>query len=208
MNWTDVFCGVPLIAILRGLTVSEARPIGEALVNAGFRCAEVTLNSSDPLECIAILQREFGNELLVGAGTVLSEGDVDRVAGRKGRIIISPNVDPVVIRATKRHGLISLPAFSTASEAFTALEAGADGLKLFPAEASNPAALRAMRAVLPPAASIFPVGGIDAASMASWRKAGASGFGIGGSLYKPGRSAGEIRQRAETLIHAWRALEK
>ena len=207
MNWSEFFRGVPLVAILRGLTVGEAAPVGAALIESGFSCAEVTLKSPDPLECIGILQREFGDRLLIGAGTVLTEGEVAQVAGQGGRIIISPNADPAVIRATKRHGLISFPAFSTPGEAFTALQAGADALKLFPAEASNPRALKAVRAVLPATVPIFPVGGIDAASMASWRAAGASGFGIGGSLYQPGRSAEDVRERAKALVRAWRESE-
>lgn len=207
MNWNEVFHGVPLVAILRGLTVAEAAPVGEELVNAGFRCAEVTLNSPDPFACIGILQREFGDRLLIGAGTVLTEKEVAQVADQDGRIIISPNADPSVIRATKRRGLISFPAFYTPSEAFAALHAGADALKLFPAEGSSPKALRAMRAVLPGTVPVFPVGAIDAVSMTSWRKAGASGFGIGGSLYQPGRSASEVGKRAEALVRAWRKSE-
>jgi 2-dehydro-3-deoxyphosphogalactonate aldolase len=151
-------------------------PVGEALVASGFRCAEVTLNSPDPLACIGILQKEFGDRLLIGAGTVLTESEVSQVAGQGGRIIISPNVEPAVIRATKHRGLISLPAFSTPTEAFEALQAGADALKLFPAEGSSPKALKTVRAVLPTTVPIFPVGGVDAASMASWRAAGASGW--------------------------------
>lgn len=121
---------MPLVAILRGLTIAETAPVGEALVASGFRCAEVTLNSPDPLACIGILQREFGDRLLIGAGTVLTESEVAQVADHGGRIIISPNADPVVIRATKRCGLISFPAFFTPTEAFRALQEGADALKL------------------------------------------------------------------------------
>lgn len=207
MNWSDIFHGVPLVAILRGLTVAEAAPVGEALVSSGFRCAEVTLNSPDPFACIDILQQEFGDRLLIGAGTVLTESEVAQVAGYGGGIIISPNADPAVIRATKRRGLISFPAFLTPSEAFMALHAGADALKLFPAEASSPKALKAVRAVLPANVPVFPVGGVDPASMRSWRAAGASGFGIGGWLYEPGRSARDVHERAEALVRAWRESE-
>lgn len=204
MNWNEIFDDVSLVAILRGLTVAEAAQVGEALVASGFRCAEVTLNSPDPLACIGILQREFGDRLLIGAGTVLTESEVAQVADHGGRIIISPNADPVVIRATKQRGLISFPAFFTPTEAFMALQEGADALKLFPAEASSPKALKALRAVLPAKVPVFPVGGVDAASMSRWRAAGASGFGIGGSLYEPGLSARTVRERAEALVRAWR----
>jgi 2-dehydro-3-deoxyphosphogalactonate aldolase len=199
----DIFDGVPLVAILRGLTPEEAEPIGAALIEGGFRCLEVPLNSPRPLESIAILQRRFGDRALIGAGTVLTAGAVAEVADAGGRIIISPNTDVAVIRASKARGLLSFPAFFTPSEAFVALDAGADALKLFPAEMAGPSALKAVRAVLPPEVPVFPVGGIDPASMAAYRAAGAAGFGIGGSLYAPGRVAAEVRTRAENLVRAW-----
>jgi len=203
MSWMDIFDGVPLVAILRGLTPEEAEPVGAALVEAGFRCLEVPLNSPRPLESIAILQRAFGHRALIGAGTVLTPEAVGDVADAGGRIIISPNTNPAVIRASKARGLVSFPAFLTPSEAFAALEAGADALKLFPAEAASPAVLKAVRAVLPAGTPVFPVGGVDAASMAAWRKAGAAGFGIGSSLYAPGRSAADVGARAAALVRAW-----
>jgi len=205
MSWMDVFDGVPLVAILRGLTPVEAEPVGAALIHAGFRCLEVPLNSPDPLESIAILARAFGDRALVGAGTVLTPAVVNDVADAGGRIIISPNTNTDVIRATRARGLVSFPAFQTPSEAFAALDAGADALKLFPAEAVSPRVLKAVRAVLPPHVPVFPVGGVDAGGMAVWRGAGAAGFGIGSSLYAPGRSAAEVGTRAAALVEAWRA---
>lgn len=205
MNWADVVNGLPLVAILRGLTPEEAQPVGAALIEAGFRCLEVPLNSPRPLESIAILRQRFGGVALVGAGTVLTASAVEEVASAGGEIIISPNCNPAVIGATKAKGLISLPAFFTPSEAFTALEAGADALKLFPAEAAGPSALLAMRAVLPANVPIFPVGGVDPDTMSAYRRAGAAGFGIGSSLYAPGRSITEVTQRASALVSAWRS---
>lgn len=204
MSWMDIFDGVPLVAILRGLTPAEAEPVGAALLEAGFRCLEVPLNSPQPLDSIAILQRQFGDRALIGAGTVLSPQAVTEVAEAGGRIIISPNTNVDVIRATKAWGLISFPAFYTPSEAFAALDAGADALKLFPAEVGGLAMLKALRAVLPAGAPVFPVGGVDPNSMAVYRAAGAAGFGIGSSLYAPGRSPEDVGERAKSLVQAYK----
>ncbi len=209
MSWTDIFGDLPLIAILRGLTPEEAEPVGEALLEAGFRCLEVPLNSPRPLESIAILQDRFGDRALVGAGTVLTPAQVEAVAGAGGRIIISPNTRPEVIRATKALGLVSLPAFQTPSEAFEALDAGADGLKLFPAEAAGPAVVKALRAVLAGDIPLFPVGGIDAGTMPAYPR--------GRSLRLRHRRialcAGqdgvqEVGDRARSLAEAWRAAAR
>jgi len=204
VSWMNIFEGVPLVAILRGLTPAEAEPIGAVLLEAGFRCLEVPLNSPQPLESIAILQRRFGDRALIGAGTVLNAQAVTEVADAGGRIIISPNTNVEVIRATKARGLISFPAFYTPSEAFAALDAGADALKLFPAEVAGLAMLKALRAVLPADAKVFPVGGVDPASMAAYRAAGAAGFGIGSSLYAPGRSPVEVGARAMALVRGYK----
>lgn len=203
MTWSELLAATSLVAILRGLTPEEAEPVGAALVEAGLRCLEVPLNSPRPLESIAILRKRFGDVALVGAGTVLSVADVAAVTDAGGAIVISPNADGDVIRATKARGLVSLPAFFTPSEAFAALAAGADGLKLFPAEIAGPTALRAIRAVLPASVPVLPVGGIDAAAMRDYRAAGAAGFGIGSSLYAPGRDPAEIGRRAAALVRAW-----
>lgn len=199
MTLDDALNRLPLIAILRGLTPDEAVPIASVLFDAGFRCLEVPLNSPDPFDSIAAMARAFGDRALIGAGTVLTVADVGRVADAGGRVIISPNCDPKVIAATKAAGLISLPAFFTPTEAFRAIAAGADALKLFPAEAAGPAVLKAIRAVLPAAFPVFPVGGISTQNIPDYLAVGARGFGIGGSLYAPGRSVEEVSRRAVAL---------
>ena len=206
MTWTEALQALPLIAILRGLKPEEAADIGEGLVAAGFRCLEVPLNSPSPLDSIARMRAALGDRAIVGAGTVLTPGHVQQVAGAGGQIVISPNTDPAVIRATKAAGMISLPGFYTASEAFAALAAGADGLKLFPAEAAGPAVIKALKAVLPAGCDVFAVGGVEPANMAAYRTAGAAGFGIGSSLYAPGRSADDVHARARAFVDAWAAL--
>lgn len=193
---------LPLIAILRGLRPDEAIEIGEALFAAGFRCLEVPLNSPSPLESIARLAARFGDEMLVGAGTVLTPAAVDDVKSAGGTLIISPNANPAVIAHTKTQGLVSLPGVFTPTEAFAALEAGADGLKLFPAEVAGVAGLKAMLAVLPRTTQVYAVGGIDPASIRAWRVAGATGFGIGSALYHPGASATEVEHAGRLFISA------
>ncbi|MDB5454917.1 MAG: 2-dehydro-3-deoxy-6-phosphogalactonate aldolase [Caulobacter sp.] len=204
-TWNDVLRILPLVAILRGLTPDESVEVGEALVAAGFRCLEVPLNSPSPLESIARLRQALGERAIVGAGTVLSPAAVQEVASAGGQIIISPNTNPAVIAATKAAGLISFPAFFTPSEAFTAIDAGADALKLFPADTAGPATLRAMKVVLPKTTPVFPVGGVEPGNVAAWRAAGADGFGLGSALYKPGRSVAEVRLTADAFVAAWRA---
>lgn len=199
MTLNEVLAGLPLVAILRGITPDEAVPMADALYAVGFRCLEVPLNSPDPFASIAAMAARLGGRALVGAGTVLAVDDVARVASAGGRIVISPNCDPAVIAATKAAGLLSLPAFFTPSEAFRAIAAGADALKLFPAEAAGPAALKAVRAVLPPGFPILPVGGVDRATIPAYRAAGAAGFGIGSALYAPGRDVPDIKRRGAAL---------
>ena len=191
-----------LVAILRGLTPDEAIPVGEALVANGIPVLEVPLNSPDPFESIARLARHFGDRALVGAGTVLDPADVARLAAAGGRLVVTPHADPAVVRAAKAAGMLAVPGFFTPAEAFSLLAAGADGLKLFPAEGASPAMLKALRAVLPQGAAVLPVGGIGAGNMADWLAAGAAGFGIGGSLYKPGDAADTVAARARTLVAA------
>jgi 2-dehydro-3-deoxyphosphogalactonate aldolase len=196
---------LPLIAILRGLTPDEAVDVGEAIVAAGFRCLEVPLNSPQPLESIRRLRQALDGRALVGAGTVLNIAAAREVADAGGQLIISPNTDTDVIRETKALGLLSLPGFFTPSEAFAALDAGADALKLFPAEIAGPKGLKAVRAVLPAATRVYPVGGVDPDSMATWLGAGASGFGIGSAVFKPGQTADQIGRQAKAFVQAWRA---
>lgn len=194
---------LPLIAILRGLTPDEAVAVGEAIVAAGFTCLEVPLNSPEPLESIRRLRQTLDGRALVGAGTVLNVQAARGVADVGGQLIISPNTNTDVIRETKALGLLSLPGFFTPSEAFAALDAGADALKLFPAEIAGPKGLKAIRAVLPAATRVYAVGGVDPDSMAQWRTAGASGFGIGSAVFKPGQSPDQVGRQAQAFVTRW-----
>ena len=192
-----------LIAILRGLRPDEAVEVCGTLIEAGFTKIEVPLNSPDPFDSIRLMAEQFGAEALIGAGTVLSAEDVARVAEAGGRLIVSPNCDPDVIHATKAAGLQSWPGVLTPTECFAALKAGADGLKVFPGFAMGQDGLRAIRAVLPPETQVYMVGGVGPDGFAGWRAAGASGFGIGSALYKPGRTADEIAPIARDMVAAY-----
>lgn len=199
-DWLDP---LPLIAILRGIRPDEAAGVGEVLVEAGFRVLEVPLNSPQPCRSIRHLADAVGAQSLVGAGTVMTADDVHRVADAGGRLIVMPHADTTVIRAAKAAGLLCTPGVATPTEAFAALDAGADGLKLFPANQLSPAVLKAWRAVLPATVPVFPVGGIDVADMDAWVAAGARGFGIGSALYKPGMTTEEVARRGRDFAHAW-----
>lgn len=205
-DFARAFAECPLVAILRGLAPAEADAIGGALVDAGFRLIEVPLNSPEPFDSIARLARRFGDRALVGAGTVLAAADVDRVAAAGGRLVISPNTDRDVIAATVAAGLISAPGYSTPSEAFAAIRAGAHAIKLFPAEAAPPAVVKAQRAVLPREVPLIVVGGITPAAMAGYLAAGADGFGLGGALFRPGMSADDVGARARAFVAALREV--
>ncbi len=196
---------LPLVAILRGVRPDEVVPVSEAAFAAGFRLIEVPLNSPDPLESIARLARAFDGRAVVGAGTVLSPAAVDGVHAAGGRLIVTPNTDEAVIRRAVQLGLVVLPGFATATEAFRAIAAGARLLKLFPAATYGPGHLKALSAVIPPEVRLLAVGGVGPAEMGVWRAAGAKGFGIGGELYRPGASAAEVGERARTIVAAWRA---
>jgi 2-dehydro-3-deoxyphosphogalactonate aldolase len=193
---------LPLVAILRGMPPGEAPAIGQALVNSGWSLIEVPLNSPQPLQSIAALAQQQPSAL-VGAGTVLDAQQVREVHAAGGQLIVAPNFDADVVREARRLGMACLPGVLTASEAFAALRAGASGLKLFPAEMIPPAAVKALRAVLPPETLLLPVGGIGVANMDPYRAAGADGFGIGSSLYRPGMSASEVEQKALDFRAAW-----
>ncbi|MBS0547303.1 MAG: 2-dehydro-3-deoxy-6-phosphogalactonate aldolase [Proteobacteria bacterium] len=198
---------LPLVAILRGLKPNEALDIGVVLIETGFRLIEVPLNSPQPLESIAILRQQFP-QALVGAGTVLTAQQVRDVAAAGGELIVAPNFDAAVVAETVKLGLVSLPGILTPSEAFAALAAGAHGLKLFPAEMASPAVVKAMLAVLPKGTRLVPVGGVGADNLEGWHAAGAAGFGLGSSLYKPGDDAATVRAKATAIVEAWRALQK
>ena len=190
----------PLVAIIRGVTPAEAEAIGDAIYEAGVRIVEVPLNSPDPLDSIQRLAAKFGEQMLVGAGTVLEPTDVGRVWDAGGRLIVSPDTNIDVIAATAAIGLVSSPGYFTTSEAFAAIRAGATSLKLFPAEAATPAVLKAQLAVIPRDVPILAVGGIKPDNMRPWLDAGASGFGLGGGLYQPGQSPEDTLAKARAYV--------
>jgi len=197
---------LPLVAVLRGISPEEVDQVADALVGAGFRILEVPLNSPRPYDSIRRLADAHGASCLVGAGTVLRVEDVARVREAGGRVVVMPHADLAVIREAKRQGMVCIPGVATPTEAFAALEAGADALKMFPAEAIPPAALRAWRAVLPKDALVFAVGGMKLDNLDAYWAAGASGFGTGSNLYKPGTPAGVVREVASAYAAAVRAL--
>jgi 2-dehydro-3-deoxyphosphogalactonate aldolase len=198
---------LPLVAILRGLKPSEADAIGDVLFEAGFRLIEVPLNSPQPFDSIARL-RERLPQAVVGAGTVLTAVDVRAVAAAGGELVVAPNFDRDVVVETVELGMASLPGIMTPTEAFAALAAGAHGLKLFPAELASPAVVKAMRAVLPKGTPLIPVGGIAADNLAGWHAAGAAGFGLGSSLYKPGDDATTVRKKAANIVSTFRMIDR
>lgn len=194
---------LPLVAILRGLPPHEARAVGAALSSAGMRLIEVPLNSPEPFKSIAILAQAFP-QALIGAGTVLTVDEVRQVQAAGGQLIVSPNFKAEVVREAVRLGMVCLPGVMTPSEIFAALDAGAHGLKLFPAEMISPAVVKALRAVVPATVPLLPVGGMSAANMRAYRDAGASGVGMGSALYKPGMTAAQVQEQAQRFTEAWR----
>ncbi|KGB53152.1 KDPG and KHG aldolase [Sphingopyxis sp. LC81] len=204
MDFASALEQCPLVAILRGIRPEEAAAAGEVLVDSGFTLIEVPLNSPDPLRSINILAGAVGDRAVVGAGTVLSCSQVTDVAAAGGRLIVSPNTDAAVIAATVEAGLASIPGFLTPSEAFAAHAAGATALKYFPAEASSPPILKALKTVLPSDVPVIVTGGITPDKLALWRASGATGFGLGGALYRPGIALGDLKRHADDFVLASR----
>jgi 2-dehydro-3-deoxyphosphogalactonate aldolase len=202
MNLRAALSSCAIVAILRGVKPDEIDAVGDALIEAGVTIIEVPLNSPQPFESIKRLAARHAHHALIGAGTVLQAGDVARVKDAGGQLVVAPNFDADVVRATKAAGLVSLPGVMTPSEGFAALKAGAEGLKLFPAEIIPPAVFKAWRAVFPPDTPLLAVGGVGVGNIRSYAEAGASGYGIGSALYKPGRSPAEIAQLAPALVAA------
>jgi 2-dehydro-3-deoxyphosphogalactonate aldolase len=193
----------PLVAILRGLLPAEAQAVGEALVASGFRTLEVPLNRPGALECIATLARTLPADAIVGGGTMLTVADVEAVHAAGGRLMVSPNCDVAVIRRAVELGMLCAPGVATPTEAFAALQAGAHALKLFPAEMVGHGGIKALKSVLPAGTDLWPVGGITPESMGPWKKAGATGFGIGSQLFAPGTSAADVLVRGRAYVQAW-----
>jgi 2-dehydro-3-deoxyphosphogalactonate aldolase len=190
----------PLVAIIRGVTPDEVEAIGAAVFDAGIRIIEVPLNSPEPLASIERLAASFGDSALIGAGTVLDPQQVEQVKNAGGRLVVSPNTNSDVIRATVAAGMVSMPGYFTPSEGFEGIAAGAHGLKFFPAEGGSPAVVKAQRAVLPPGVPLLVVGGVQHQDMQPWLEAGATGFGLGSGLYAPGRSAEDTAARARAYV--------
>lgn len=195
----------PLVAILRGITPDEVFEIGGVLADAGFSIIEVPLNSPDPMRSIGRLAQRFGARCLIGAGTVMTPAEVASVASVGGKLVVMPHSDPSVIGASRKAGLACMPGVATPTEAFAAIANGAHALKMFPAEAMPPVVLKAWRSVLPKDVRLLPVGGIGAGNIADYLAAGAAGFGIGSSLYKPGMRASEVSRNAKMLVEAMEA---
>lgn len=205
MKFEEALKACNLVAILRGITPAEVEAVGETLIAAGWRIIEVPLNSPEPLKSIEKLVKRFGDQAIIGAGTVLTPSQVADVAATGSRVIISPNANPEVIRATRAADMVSLPGVATPTEAFAAIEAGATGVKAFPAEAIPPFVIKAWKAVLPKEIPVLAVGGVTPENMTAYSQAGAAGFGIGSSLYKPGMDLATIGERGRKFVEAMRA---
>lgn len=206
MTMKDWFARCPLIAILRGVRPDEVVEVCHALERAGVAIVEVPMNSPEPLVSIGKLAQAFGDRLLIGAGTVMTVEAVREVHGVGGKLLVTPHADPELVRTAKGLGMMAAPGFFTPAEAFSLLRAGADAIKLFPAEAANPATVKAVRAILPPGTLVVPVGGVSVENIPEWTAAGAAGFGIGSSIYKPGDTPEIVEKKARALVAAVRGL--
>lgn len=202
-RFDKALASLPLVAILRGLKPQEAEGIGAVLYTAGFRLIEVPLNSPEPFRSIEILRGSLGADALVGAGTVIEIAAVARLAAIGADLVVMPHADVAIVTAAKARGLICTPGVMTPTEAFAALKAGADALKLFPAELISPPIVKALRAVLPKGTRLIPVGGIGPQSMRPYRDAGVAGFGLGSALYSPGMTTEEVAAKAKQFVEAW-----
>jgi len=198
-EWLD---RCPLIAILRGIKTAEVDDVFAELLSAGIAIAEIPLNSSDPLASIRRAADGFGDRMLVGAGTVTTVSEVEEVRAAGAMLVVSPHADAEIVRKTKQLNLIAVPGIGTATEAFAMVRAGADALKLFPADVAGPRMLTGLRAVLPKGTLLLPVGGVDEGTIASWRQVGADGYGIGSALYKPGISSSQVGANAQRLLQS------
>ncbi|WP_448663982.1 2-dehydro-3-deoxy-6-phosphogalactonate aldolase [Sphingomonas sp. CJ20] len=207
IDFATAMAELPLVAILRGITPAEVEAVGDALVAAGFRLIEVPLTSPDAFRSIALLTRRLGDGAVIGAGTVRRTAELDALIDAGGRLMVTPHGDAALIRAAKARGLATLPGVFTPTEAFAAIDAGADGLKLYPAEMIPPAALAAYRTVIGPNVPLCPTGGIGPADLGRYRAAGAAGFGLGGALYRPGDSASDVAIKAAAFVSSWRATD-
>ena len=197
----------PIVAILRGITPPEAVATAQSLIANGITLIEVPLNSPDAFDSIARMIDAVGTQAEIGAGTVLRPAEVTQLAAIGGRLVVSPNCNPDVIRATRQAGLASYPGVMTPSEAFAALDAGATALKLFPGELIGPTGLKAMRAVLPAGTDCYAVGGVNADTMRDWIAAGATGIGVGTGIFRPGDSPETVGARAADLVRLWDAAK-
>ena len=196
----------PIIAILRGVQPAEAVAIAGAILAAGIDKIEVPLNSPFPFDSIKAIAKTYGDQALIGAGTVLTVAQVNQVREAGGQLVVSPNCDPAVIQATIAAGMQSWPGIFTPTEALAALQAGATGLKLFPGDMARPKGLKAMRAILPRGTQIYAVGGAGPENFAEWLAASADGFGLGSAIYKPGDNAGTVTAKAGAIVAAFDAL--
>ena len=207
MTFAEAVSGCGLIAILRGISISEVEAVGQTLFEAGIRVAEIPLNSPDPFNSIQKMSTVFKGKLVVGAGTVLNVQDVNLLKTHGGQISVSPDCNEAVIARAGELGIEPLPGVFSPTEAFAAIRAGATHLKLFPAEAASPVTVKAWRAVMPKHVRIYAVGGVTPANMQAWHDAGVAGFGIGSNIYKPGCTAADVARSAKEFVTAWRALK-
>lgn len=204
LNWESTLAPLPFVAILRGLQPKNAEKIVGQLCESGFCAVEIPFNSPDPLKSVELAVHKFGGDILIGGGTVLDAGNVERIHDIGGQFVVSPNTDHAVIKATKSLDMISIPGVSSPTEAFAALQAGADVLKLFPAENLPPIVVKAMRAVLPKESWLMPVGGINPSAIRPYLEAGANGFGLGSSLFGPDSTLKEVAKSADLFISSYK----